>query len=242
MQCQALSRAGRWALALLFFITSTAAAQVRISGGISGTVTDQSGGVVPGATVQLKDEGTGNPRETITNESGLLCISRSELRRLSGHCHASGLPDRGLQQGRRRSVADDRPARRVSSQAACREVVTVEGATPVLETSSNVISGTLNRKDITELPLRGPQRVQLRAPGARRRAAPTEHGQHALQRHARRHHQHHRRRHQQLLERFRSGGTSFFATVPPRLGAIEEVTVASGGLGADAGVEGRRST
>ena len=69
MQGQALARAGRWSLALLLFITSTAAAQVRISGGISGTVSDQSGGVVPGATVQLKDEGTGNPRETITNDA-----------------------------------------------------------------------------------------------------------------------------------------------------------------------------
>jgi|SoiMethySBSTD1v2_1073268.scaffolds.fasta_scaffold1378986_2 hypothetical protein len=36
MQGQALARAGRWSLALLLFITSTAAAQVRISGGISG--------------------------------------------------------------------------------------------------------------------------------------------------------------------------------------------------------------
>jgi hypothetical protein len=47
MKRQALERAGWWYLALLLFITSTAAAQVRISGGISGTVSDQSGGVVP---------------------------------------------------------------------------------------------------------------------------------------------------------------------------------------------------
>jgi hypothetical protein len=52
----------------VILIRPTAAAQVRISGGISGTVSDQTGGVVPGATVQLKDEGTGNPRETITND------------------------------------------------------------------------------------------------------------------------------------------------------------------------------
>jgi len=35
-----------------------AAAQVRITGAIAGTVTDTSGGVVPGARVQLVDEGT----------------------------------------------------------------------------------------------------------------------------------------------------------------------------------------
>ena len=37
---------------------------------------------------------------------------------------------------------------------------------------------------------------------------------------------------------FKSGGTSFFGTVPARLGAIEEVTVESAGLGGDAGATG----
>jgi hypothetical protein len=39
---------------------------------------------------------------------------------------------------------------------------------------------------------------------------------------------------------FKSGGTSFFATVAPRLGVIEEVTVETAGLGAGAhvGAEG----
>ncbi len=37
---------------------------------------------------------------------------------------------------------------------------------------------------------------------------------------------------------FKSGGTSFFGTVPARLGAVEEVTVETAGLGGDAGVTG----
>ncbi len=37
---------------------------------------------------------------------------------------------------------------------------------------------------------------------------------------------------------FKSGGTSFFATVPPRPGAVEEVTVSTAGLGADSTGEG----
>ena len=36
---------------------------------------------------------------------------------------------------------------------------------------------------------------------------------------------------------FKSGGTVFFATVPVRLGALEEVTVETGGLGADSGAQ-----
>ena len=154
MQGQALARAGRWSLALLLFITSTAAAQVRISGGISGTVSDQSGGVVPGATVQLKDEGTGNPRETITNEQGYFAFPD-----LSFGTYQVTVTLQGFQTALYNKVvveASRTTDLRVSLQpGGLSEVVTVEGATPVLETSSNVISGTLNRKDITELPLPG---------------------------------------------------------------------------------------
>ena len=36
---------------------------------------------------------------------------------------------------------------------------------------------------------------------------------------------------------FKSGGTVFFMTVPVRLGAVEEVSVETGGLGADSGAQ-----
>src|SRR5260370_36356722 len=47
-----------------------AAAQVRIAGAIAGLVADNSDAVVPGARVQLRDEGTGIEKETVTNDSG----------------------------------------------------------------------------------------------------------------------------------------------------------------------------
>src|SRR5262245_15279864 len=55
---------------ILSAISSLASAQVRIVGAMSGTVTDESGGIIPGARVQLSDESTGIRRETVTNESG----------------------------------------------------------------------------------------------------------------------------------------------------------------------------
>jgi len=55
--------------ALLATVASTSA-QVRITGGIAGTVTDTSEAVIPGAAVVLKDEGTGITRERVTNGSG----------------------------------------------------------------------------------------------------------------------------------------------------------------------------
>src|SRR2546427_1423397 len=57
---------------VLAFIASAprANAQIRIAGAIAGTVTDSSDAVVPGAAVQLVDEGTGLTKEAVTNDSG----------------------------------------------------------------------------------------------------------------------------------------------------------------------------
>src|SRR5262245_36019272 len=41
-----------------------------LTGQISGRVHDPSGNVVPGATVELVNAGTGQPRETVTDELG----------------------------------------------------------------------------------------------------------------------------------------------------------------------------
>ena len=49
--------------------STPAVAQVSITGAIAGTVTDGTD-AVPGATVMLKDEGTGTKKETTTNDAG----------------------------------------------------------------------------------------------------------------------------------------------------------------------------
>jgi len=49
---------------------SSAQAQGVTTGNIAGTVTDETGGVVPGARVKLRDEGTNVVKETVANDSG----------------------------------------------------------------------------------------------------------------------------------------------------------------------------
>src|SRR6185369_12272893 len=116
------------------------------------------------------------------------------------------------------------------------QTVTVEGVTPVLEMTSNVISNTLNNKDVNQLPLGGRNAFTFArlVPGA---VAPQGGGTHfngmpggtinptidGVN---------------NSSNGFKSGGTSFFGTVPARLGAVEEVTVESAGLGGDDGVTG----
>ena len=49
---------------------TAAHAQVSITGAIAGTVMDPSDAVLPGATVSLRDEGTGREKNTVTNADG----------------------------------------------------------------------------------------------------------------------------------------------------------------------------
>src|SRR6185503_17756809 len=62
------------ALTVLFVLPPTATAQMD-QGRISGTVTDSNGALVPGATIVVKNERTGEERTATTNEDGYFIVS-----------------------------------------------------------------------------------------------------------------------------------------------------------------------
>lgn len=212
-------------------------AQVRITGGISGTVTDSQDAVIPGATVQLKDEGTGITRDTVTNDSGFF-----QFPDLNHGIYSITVSLQGFQKAvyNRVVVESGRNTdlRVKLTPGGLEETVTVEAATtPVLETSSNLIANTLNRKEITELPLTSRDTFQLArlVPGA---VAPQGTGS-----------THYNGMPGGVINPtidginnssngFKSGGTSFFGTVNARLGAVEQITVESGGVAGDSAVTG----
>jgi hypothetical protein len=73
----ALLKKGRRAVlasALPLLLVPAARAQ-RITGELSGTVTDAQGGVVPGADVALANEASGATRRTVTNRDGFFAFA-----------------------------------------------------------------------------------------------------------------------------------------------------------------------
>src|SRR6266404_4703418 len=56
---------------MLVLLAGAAFAQTTGSGTITGTLTDPSGAVVPGAEVSIRDTDTGIERKTATNEAGI---------------------------------------------------------------------------------------------------------------------------------------------------------------------------
>ena len=59
---------------VLYALCALALAQVQTTTGITGTVTDGSGAVLPGVEVVVTDQDTGTVRRTITNDAGLYVI------------------------------------------------------------------------------------------------------------------------------------------------------------------------
>src|SRR5215831_6492727 len=58
-------------LATLFLLTASLNAQTAGAGTITGTVTDPSGGAVPGASVMVKNTATATERALMSNEAGI---------------------------------------------------------------------------------------------------------------------------------------------------------------------------
>lgn len=147
----------RWVCAIgavlaLFLVSHPAQAQNATTGNLSGTVTDQQGGVLPGVTVSATHEPTGTKYEGITNTEGRYQMPAV---RVGGPytvtATLSGFKDKteadvtiGL--GEARAVDFKLPLATVS------ETVTVVGASPVIDTSRAGTASNVRQEIIENLP------------------------------------------------------------------------------------------
>lgn len=223
-------------LAVLLCSSSGVWAQLRIVGSISGTVQDQSGAVIANARVVLKDEKTGITKEASSTERGTFLFPD-----LASGTYEVTVAAQNFQNARVTGIAVSTSQTtdvRVNMEVgATTETVTVSGGdAQTLETSSQLVATTLPTQTLTELPVASRSNVLALArlaPGASPPAGGST-------------------RYNNLAggavnvtvdginnasNGFKSGGTVFFATVPVRLGAIEEVVVETAGLGADSGAQ-----
>ena len=155
----ALARASILLLLCLFATTVTITAQ-QTTGDILGTVTDNSGAVVPGATITVENVATHESRTATTSASGDFVVNLL----IPGNYSVSAAA-RGFQNFVVSSVmlsAGDRI--RVNPQMAvgsASETITVESEGSVLKTDSSVLSTTITPQETQDLPLNGRNFVQL---------------------------------------------------------------------------------
>lgn len=223
-------------LAVLLLTSFSAHAQLRIVGAISGTVQDPTGAVVANAQVTLRDEKTGISRNVTSTELGTFLFPD-----LATGTYEVTVAAAGFQNSRVANItvstSQTTDVRVSMTVGATSETVTVSGGdAQTLETSSQLVASTLSTQALVQLPVANRSNVLALARLAPGASPPTGGST----------------RYNNLAggavnvtvdginnasNGFKSGGTVFFATVPVRLGAVEEVTVETVGLSADSGAQ-----
>ena len=162
------------ALALLLLTSSPLFAQA--TGTITGSVLDQDGLVLPGATVIAENTATGATRETVTTGAGSYTIPAL----LPGPYRVRAeLP--GFDEAVAVAAVVSASTISVDLQmgiAALEETLIVTAATPLVEVTQSVVASTIRQEEVRELPMitRNLAAMMTLLPGAREVPASGSHG------------------------------------------------------------------
>lgn len=136
----------------LWLLSVSAGAQV--SATLSGRVTDSTGGVVAAATVKANDLDTGVSRTVVTSQVGQYEMVALPLGRYELRAAKQGYAEQ-IRTGVVLVVGQDATADLVLRVGQVKEQVTVTEDVPIVNVSTQDISGLVGEKQVKELPLNG---------------------------------------------------------------------------------------
>ena len=160
---------------MTMFLATSARSQQTTAGSFRGTVSDQTGAVIPGATVRITNPDTGFTRETITNETGFYVLAKVPVGLYDFSVTFQGFQTL-VSEGARLQVNQDATVDFTLQPGAVTEQVTVTARAALLNTTTATLGTVVERAKVLQLPLNGRQFTQLilLTPGA----APRSTGQH----------------------------------------------------------------
>ena len=227
----------------LVFVASIATlASAQVTSTLSGTVTDTSGGVLPGADVVARSEDTGTTFTAVTNEHGTFTIPAMPIGRYVVTVSLQGFKQVVLADIRL-STATAATVNVKMEVGQVAETITVKSGTEVVQTQATTIGSTLTTEQITKLPLvsrdtlwgavpflagvdttTGPRASTINGlpSGAINISIDGVNTQDNNNRSA----------------TGTGGGCGFFSLISPRLDAVEEVSIATAAQGADSAGQG----
>lgn len=150
-----LSRKALGALSLViawFLVVPGPAAAQDPRGSLTGTVSDSTGGVLPGVTVTVRNVDTGVEQHVVTDGEGRFQVRYINPGSYSVTAELSGFKKTVLD-NTRVGVADVVKVTLVMETGGLEETVEVTGIAPLLNTSSGISGTTIDTKQIAELPL-----------------------------------------------------------------------------------------
>jgi hypothetical protein len=147
--------------ALILLLASSVSYAQRITGELSGTVVDETGGVLPGATVVLTNEASGTKRNTVTNTEGFFSFSA-----VPAAVYTVSIEMQGFSTVEYKNVelrgGDARTLRTVNMKvAAVAAVVTVSGVESMTPITSGEKSATLTAEQIENIPIIGTSAAEV---------------------------------------------------------------------------------
>jgi carboxypeptidase family protein len=154
-------------LAVLVWVTSVLPARAQADGRFAGTVLDSSGAFVPGATVTIKNEKTGEERVATSSGQGRYVVSN--LRPSLYTVRAKSADFAPLEYSGMRLLAGQEFHLDLELKpAGVTETVTVQGTSANTDVSSARIGVNVGEREVENLPINGRQMSQLmlQAPGS----------------------------------------------------------------------------
>jgi len=142
-----------WILGFCLMVSLPLHAQVA-GATLSGTVTDQSGGVVPQATISLKNIATGITRSNTTSTAGFYSAPNLLPGSYEVRAEAQGFSSQ-VQTGIKLTVGEQQILNFTLQVGQMTQTVEVNTEAPTVELASSTISGVVNATIVRELPLNG---------------------------------------------------------------------------------------
>jgi hypothetical protein len=153
-------KASRWIVFIAVLILAFTAVAQNDSGSIVGTVTDQTGAVIAGATIAVTNNATGVTVSVITNSEGQYQVLSLIPGTYSVKAKAKGMKPEDYPNVE--IHVQSRPALNFQlTMEGVTESVTVAAEVPVLQTQSAELGGVVNSKTINDAPLNGRVYAQL---------------------------------------------------------------------------------
>ncbi|MGA7156306.1 MAG: carboxypeptidase regulatory-like domain-containing protein [Acidobacteriaceae bacterium] len=148
------------------FLSGTAHAQGITTGTISGSVTDPTGALIPGATVTASRGSTGETAKTVTGKDGSFSFKDLQVGTYSVVVAANGFAGKTLNNVEVDANRDSALGSQKLATSGAQEVVEVSAAANILETSQAQVTTTFSAEQLTNLPVSGGfDEVALLIPG-----------------------------------------------------------------------------
>ncbi|WP_263409386.1 TonB-dependent receptor [Terriglobus tenax] len=146
---------------LLYVISMIASAHAQtVNATLTGHVEDSQGAIISGATVTVKNTGTGATRSTLTDGNGLYTVTNLQPGSYEVTTTMSGFSTKTLT-GLTLNVGDTQELPISLTVGGVNDTVNVEAAEPLLQTQTSSNSTLVDNKQVVELPLSNRQFYSL---------------------------------------------------------------------------------